>query len=84
MKLSFKYIVKKGQKEQKKIIKDLIWHVTKVSNTLIYDIKEKKIEVNANESLNILRKYIKETIPNQEELAMDKGREQRPIKKRVA
>lgn len=58
MKLSFKYIVKKGQKEQKKIIKDLIWHVTKVSNTLIYDIKEKKIEVNANESLNIISSKI--------------------------
>ena len=43
----------------------------------------KKINADINGSLNILRKYIKCYIPNQE-IAMDKGREQRPIKKRVA
>ena len=43
----------------------------------------KEINADINGSLNILRKYIKSYIPNQE-IAMDKGREQRPIKKRVA
>ena len=43
----------------------------------------KKINADINGSLNILRKYIKNYIPNQE-IAMDNGREQRPIKKRVA
>ena len=42
-----------------------------------------KINADINGSLNILRKYIKNNIPNQE-IAMDNGREQRPIKKRVA
>ena len=45
--------------------------------------KGKKINADINGSLNILRKYIKNYIPNQE-IAMDNGREQRPIKKRVA
>ena len=45
--------------------------------------EEKEINADINGSLNILRKYIKGYIPNQE-IAMDKGREQRPIKKRVA
>ena len=45
----------------------------------------KPVEINAdiNGSLNILRKYIKISNPNLE-IAMDNGREQRPIKKRVA
>jgi len=43
----------------------------------------KKINADINGSLNILRKYIKNSNPNLE-IAMDNGREQRPIKKRVA
>ena len=43
----------------------------------------KKINADINGSLNIIRKYIKNSSPNQE-IAMDKGREQRPIKKNVA
>ena len=43
----------------------------------------KKINADINGSLNILRKYITNNIPNLE-IAMDNGREQRPIKKRVA
>ena len=48
-------------------------------------VTEKGIKINAdiNGSLNILRKYIKRNSPNQE-IAMDNGREQRPLKKRVA
>ena len=43
----------------------------------------KQINADINGSLNILRKYVKNNIPNLE-IAMDNGREQRPIKKRVA
>ena len=48
-------------------------------------ITNKGIKINAdiNGSLNILRKYIKKSSPNQE-IAMDNGREQRPLKKNVA
>ena len=42
-----------------------------------------KINADINGSLNILRKYIKNSSPNQE-IAMDNGREQRPLKKNVA
>ena len=41
-----------------------------------------KINADINGSLNILRKYIKKSSPNQE-IAMDNGREQRPLKKGV-
>lgn len=43
----------------------------------------KKVNADINGSLNILRKYIINYIPNSE-MTMDNGREQRPIKKRVA
>ena len=43
----------------------------------------KIINSDINGSLNILRKYVKSFSPNLE-IAMDIGREQRPIKKRVA
>lgn len=48
-------------------------------------VTNKGIKINAdiNGSLNILRKYIKNSSPNLE-IAMDIGREQRPMKKRVA
>ena len=42
MKLSFKYNVKDIKTKQKEIISDLIWHTKKVSNTLLYDIREGK------------------------------------------
>lgn len=45
--------------------------------------KGKKINADINGSLNILRKYIKNSSPK-EEIQMDNGREQLPIKKRVA
>ena len=43
----------------------------------------KIINADINGSLNILRKYVKSFSPNLE-IAMDIGREQRPLKKRVA
>ena len=44
----------------------------------------KIINADINGSLNILRKYIKEIFSPNLEIAMDIGREQRPLKKRVA
>ena len=44
----------------------------------------KIINADINGSLNILRKYIKEVFSPDLEIAMDIGREQRPLKKRVA
>ena len=44
----------------------------------------KIINADLNGSLNILRKYIKEIFSPNLEIAMDIGREQRPLKKRVA
>ena len=49
----------------------------------IYKNNEKIINANINGSLNILRKYIKEIFSPDLEIAMDIGREQRPLKKRV-
>ena len=43
----------------------------------------KILNADINGSLNILRKYVKISNPNQE-IVMDNGREQRPLKKRVA
>ena len=44
----------------------------------------KIINADVNGALNILRKYIKEVFSPNLEIAMDIGREQRPLKKRVA
>ena len=44
----------------------------------------KIINADINGSINILRKYIKEIFSPNLEIAMDIGREQRPLKKRVA
>lgn len=42
MKLSFKYNVKNINSIQQNIISDLVWHIKKVSNMLLYDIREGK------------------------------------------
>lgn len=44
----------------------------------------KIINADVNGSINILRKYIKRIFSPNLEIAMDIGREQRPLKKRVA
>ena len=46
--------------------------------------KGKIINADVNGSINILRKYIKNIFSPNLEIAMDIGREQRPLKKRVA
>lgn len=58
MKLSFKYNVKNIKVEQKEIIFDLIWHTKKVSNTLLYDIREGKEKIDLSRSLNIISSKI--------------------------
>ena len=55
----------------------------RVSRGMFITNKGIKINADINGSLNILRKYIKKSSPNQE-IAMDNGREQRPLKKNVA
>ena len=65
-------ITKENYKPKRRIYRGLF-----ITNT------GKKINADINGSLNILRKYIINYIPNLE-IAMDNGREQRPIKKRVA
>ena len=55
----------------------------RISRGIFITNKGIKINADINGSLNILRRYIKNSNPNQE-IAMDKGREQRPLKKRVA
>ena len=55
----------------------------RISRGIFVTNEGKKINADINGSLNILRKYIKKSSPNLE-IAMDNGREQRPLKKRVA
>ena len=62
--LTFTYIIKPN-KSQEKIIKELMWHSSKVYNMLNYDVKEGKEKINANGILNvegsrIYKKYRKE------------------------
>ena len=64
MRLTFTYIIKPN-KNQEKIIKELMWHSSKVYNMLNYDVKEGKEKINANGILNvegskIYKKYRKE------------------------
>ena len=54
----------------------------RVTRGLFITNKGKRINADINGSLNILRRYIKSK--TNLEIAMNNGREQRPIKKRVA
>ena len=58
MKLSFKYNVKNIKSKQKEIISDLIWHTKKVSNTLLYDIREGKEKLDLSKNLNVISSKI--------------------------
>ena len=58
MKLSFKYNVKNINSIQQKIISDLVWHTKKVSNMLLYDIREGKEKLELNKNLNIISSEI--------------------------
>ena len=64
MRLTFTYIIRPN-KIQDKIIKELMWHSSKVYNMLNYDVKEGKEKINTNGILNlegsrIYKKYRKE------------------------
>ena len=54
MLLTFKMDITKCNDEQKKIINELLWHIEKVYNTLLYEIKEDKRDIDLSKSLNIL------------------------------
>ena len=54
MLLTFKMDITKCNEEQKKIISELSWHIEKVYNTLLYEIKERKRYIDLSKSLNIL------------------------------
>ena len=58
MKLSFKYNVKNINSIQQNIISDLVWHTKKVSNMLLYDIREGKEKIELNKNLNIISSEI--------------------------
>ena len=65
MRLSFKYTIKNVCKKELDIIKDLQWHVKKISNILLYDIREGNEKIDVNKNLNIIssgiyKKYRKE------------------------
>ena len=64
MKLTFTYIIRPNN-TQDKIVKELMWHSSKVYNMLNYNVKEGKEKINTNEILNvegsrIYKKYRKE------------------------
>ena len=56
----------------------------RIKRGLFISNKGKVINADVNGSINILRKYIKNIFSPNLEIAMDIGREQRPLKKRVA
>ena len=58
MKLSFKYNVKNINSTEQNIISDLVWHTKKVSNMLLYDIREGKEKLELNKNLNIISSEI--------------------------
>ena len=82
-KISEKYTSGVSAIDKEEIVKEKYNKKRRISRGIFVTNKGKKINADINGSLNILRKYIKKSIPNQE-IAMDNGREQRPIKKRVA
>ena len=82
-KISEKYTSGVSALDREEIIKEKYNKKRRISRGMFVTNKGIKINADINGSLNILRKYIKKSSPNQE-IAMDNGREQRPLKKRVA
>ena len=58
MKLSFKYAIKEVSDVKINIVKDLIWHVEKVMNTLMYELNEQKRIIDFSNTLNIISSKI--------------------------
>ena len=84
VKISEKYTSGVSALDNEDITKENYNKKRRIHRGLFITKEGKKINADVNGSLNILRKYLKASSPNQELLAMDKGREQRPIKKNVA
>ena len=82
-KISEKYTSGVSALDREEIIKEKYNKKRRISRGMFVTNRGIKINADINGSLNILRKYIKKSSPNQE-IAMDNGREQRPLKKRVA
>ena len=82
-KISEKYTSGVSALDREDIIKENYNKRRRISRGIFVTNRGIKINADINGSLNILRKYIKKSSPNQE-IAMDNGREQRPLKKRVA
>ena len=82
-KISEKYTSGVSALDREEIIKENSNKKRRISRGIFVTNRGIKINADINGSLNILRKYIKKSSPNQE-IAMDNGREQRPLKKRVA
>ena len=82
-KISEKYTSGVSALDREDIIKENYNKKRRISRGIFVTNRGIKINADINGSLNILRKYIKRSSPNQE-IAMDNGREQRPLKKRVA
>ncbi len=69
--------------DKEEITKEKYDKTRKIERGLFRSNRGKIINADVNGSLNIMRKYLKSFSPNLE-IAMDIGREQRPLKKRVA
>ena len=82
-KISEKYTSGVSALDREDIIKENYNKRRRISRGIFVTNRGIKINADINGSLNILRKYIKKSSPNQE-IAMDNGREQRSLKKRVA
>ena len=83
IKISEKYTSGVSALDKEEITKENYNKKRRISRGIFVTNEGKKINADINGSLNILRKYIKSSNPNLE-IEMDNGREQRPIKKRVA
>ena len=83
VKISEKYTSGVSALDKEEIKKENYNKNRRISRGIFVTNEGIKINADINGSLNILRKYIKHSNPNQE-IAMDNGREQRPLKKRVA
>ena len=82
-KISEKYTSGVSALDREEIIKENYNKKRRISRVIFVTNRGIKINADINGSLNILRKYIKKSSLNQE-IVMDRGLEQRPLKKRVA
>ena len=48
MKLTFKYELERLSNTKKEILKELMWHTTKVYNMVLYEIREGQVEIKEN------------------------------------